>query len=309
MINCGGMGSLKRQSSSTKLMMNPSSPAESSTVSDSMKPATSDMAVDQYQQCSSSSMSLAPPTLNFTTLKLQLEEEAEVQSPTSALLESLLSDNLDGDFMISSPIRNPSNENLMLTSSSPPRYYSNPNQDLNVAAQGYFMNNRVKTGMSPLNRVYNSPSNTQYMQTIEELLEEYQQCFEMPDAGTATGSRFFGGAGSSRLSHESHDVYSHQPMDNGAGPTMKSSVSAPNLSQQLQQERQQEKLLQSQQVHQLSIVTGLVGSTPAGSEQVGTVSVPLSQFDYYVQVLLEKTEICRKFTDVRDAILAWYIYI
>lgn len=170
MINslCGSMGSLKSESSCASKNHLSTSPTGSSSLSlaDSKKtPPPTEM---------DRSGSLTPPSLSFPSLKAQMEEEAEVQSPTTALLESFFSDQLDGDFMISSPVRAPSGTDGNLSSLphspnfsyinsltyanniqgqslswySPPRLFSSPLGPL-----------RGK-GMSPLHKVNNSSTTT-----------------------------------------------------------------------------------------------------------------------------------------------------
>ncbi|KAI3407991.1 GRAS domain-containing protein, partial [Psidium guajava] len=170
MINplCGTMGSLESESSCTNEIHPATSLTDSSSLSLSESRKTPPPSEMEHS-------SLTPPSLSFPSLKAQMEEEAEVQSPTTALLESLLSDQLDGDFMISSPVRanhtahNGANANLpsphspnfsninsltyvhnvqgqSLSWYSPPRLFSSPLGPL-----------RGK-GMSPLQKVFNSPN-------------------------------------------------------------------------------------------------------------------------------------------------------
>lgn len=181
MINslCGSMGSLKsevgsfknenemvslrRDNSYTKLQ--PTSPNES--VSESRKtptPPSSDF---------DNNNSLVPPSLKF-----EADEDVEIQSPDRSLWEFFAADQLEGDFMISSPVRNvasptsqascyqnsssnynfnyPAMHGLSMMGCSPPRMSSplGPYKDKGK-------------GLSPLHRVFNSPNN-QYMQ-VESL--------------------------------------------------------------------------------------------------------------------------------------------
>ena len=180
MINslCGSSVSLKSENSSTKLQ--PTSPNDS--VLQSKKNATQSSAdIEQTN-------SLTPPSLNLPAIKFDLDGDVEVQSPDSSMWESYFADQLDADFMITSPVRNvPSPQastyncnynyvNAMqgqsLSGCSPPRFSSQ------IGA--YNSGNKGK-GLSPLHRVFNSPNN-QYMQhvenlslpAIEEFLEDYQ---------------------------------------------------------------------------------------------------------------------------------------
>lgn len=305
---CGSMGALKNESSSCPKMQQdqqPSSPTESSSVSESTK-KMNDQSMDQSS--SGMAMSLAPPSLRFPSVRNQLDEDVEVQSPTSALLESLLSDQLDGDFMISSPVRtglpeNPTaynhaafNSSNSVSSFSPPRFSS----------LGFLGSGNKGKGMSPLHRVYNSPNNNNYMQmdqtsslalpVIEDLLDEFQkdecgvaysQCFDMPDTasvlldglqiGSSSSSSAFCGSMSeeppssrlSRLSQESN-MYQMGCVTTNAAAT--ASTGSVPLSQRLQQERHKEEEEQQQQ-QTLNSLTG--PSTATSSEQVVQYSVLL----------------------------------
>ncbi|OWM70726.1 hypothetical protein CDL15_Pgr014399 [Punica granatum] len=286
------MGILRSEGSSSCNKMpqehhEPSSPTESSSISKSTKNKIKESSMGTGS--SNSMMSLTPPSLSFPSHKLQLpDEDIEIQSPTSALLESLLSDQLDGDFMISSPVRttlpsppqNPTSYNYAFNNShavssfSPPRFSS----------LGFLGNNKGK-GMSPLHRVYNSPNNNSYMQmdqssslalpAIEDLLEEYQKdeyggayshCFDMPDAASASldglhigssssSSAFCTGSRteqpSSRISRLSQEGDMYQMSSVTANAAVTASTGSASLSQQLQQERHQEKQLQEQNVNNL----------------------------------------------------------
>ncbi|CDP16713.1 unnamed protein product [Coffea canephora] len=190
MINslCGSMGSLKNDSCATKLR--PSSPNEPA-VSESRKAPTPPSS--EYDHASGTS--LVPPSLKFPALKLQPDQDVEIQSPDRCLWE-FFADQLEGDFMISSPVRNvPSSSpapqaasgyqnttthdiinnnsssynfshaqaqamhglSLMVCSPSPPRMSS---------PLGPYNRDKGK-GLSPLHRVLNSP-NHEYMQ-VESL--------------------------------------------------------------------------------------------------------------------------------------------
>ncbi|KAG7985044.1 hypothetical protein I3843_03G004800 [Carya illinoinensis] len=266
MINslCGSMGSgLKSEDSSTTPQ--PTSPDHES-FSESKKTTTTTTAPHSDLEHNS----LTPPSLNFPTLKFDLDGDVEVQSPDSSLWESFFADQLDGDFTISSPVRNlPSPQNSAynynhyyaqamqvqsLSGYSPPRFSSQ---------MGPFSSSQKGKGLSPLQRVFNSPKNqytkpdTLSLSTIEDFLDDYQReefgsypttkvlsgigsssrCFDMPtvvpavDGLTmANSSRFCGSAnetstpGGSQLTQE-RDIYQI------------GSIAGAPLSQQLQHER------------------------------------------------------------------------
>ncbi|KAK7336106.1 hypothetical protein VNO77_16637 [Canavalia gladiata] len=178
---CGSSVSLKSENSRTKLQ--PTSSNESILQS---KKNASQSSIDLEHT------SLTPPSLNLPTLKFDIDGDVEVQSPDSAMWESFFADQLDADFMISSPVRNVPNspqastyncnynyaqgmQSQSLSGSSPPRFSSS-----HIGAFNSSSHNKGK-GLSPLHRVFNSPNN-QYMQhvenlslpAIEEFLEEYQ---------------------------------------------------------------------------------------------------------------------------------------
>lgn len=112
--------------------------------------------------------SLTPTSLSFPA-KFEVEDDVEIQSPDNSIWESFFADQLEGDFMISSPIRN-------LPSPQPTSSFSTTthNNDINnyntyTHHQGQSMMmcsplgpNKGK-GPSPLQKVFNSPNN-QFMQ-------------------------------------------------------------------------------------------------------------------------------------------------
>ncbi|PSR87458.1 Protein SCARECROW like [Actinidia chinensis var. chinensis] len=173
------MRSLKRENSCTKL--HPTSPNDS--VTDSKKtPPSSDV----------NHNSLTPRSLGLPALKDEvLDGDIEGQSPDSTMWESFFSDQLDGDFMISSPVRNipsPQASNMNynysyvhsmhgqgLLGGSPPRM-SSP-----LGAYGSVQKGK---GLSPLHRVFNSPNNHYmqpedinglYLQALETFLDDYEK--------------------------------------------------------------------------------------------------------------------------------------
>lgn len=293
------MGSLNSENSCTKL--NPTSPNDSSSVSESKK-------ITQSSELEHNS--LTPPSLNFPGVKFELDGDVEVQSPDGSMWETFFSDNFDTDFMISSPVRNlPSpqtssyNYNHVhamqgqsLSGCSPPRYLSQ---------LGAFSSSHKGKGQSPLHRVFNSPNN-QYMQieslslpAIEEFLDDFQRdefggyqpskmsgtgsstqmfdfpttvpamldCLTMPNPSRFCGSVSEPSSGGSQLSQE-RDIYQ-----------MGSIVNAP-LSQQLQQEPHHETQQEQQppppppastpplQHQQQNLNHSLMVPIPVGSEQV-----------------------------------------
>lgn len=286
---CGSMGSLKRENLSTQLP--PTSSIES--VSESKKTFTTTLC----NELELNSLSLTPTSLDFPTLKSELDGDIEVQSPDNSLWESFFSDQLDGDFMISSPVRNlPSpqtstynyNYNYAqavqgqsLSGFSPPRLLSQI---------GPFSSTNKGKGLSPLHRVFNLPKN-QYMQpaeglsmpAIEEFLDDYigssSHCFDIPHIVPAVdglrisnnSSRFCGSVsetsslGSSQLTQES-DIYQ-----------MSGSIASGPLSELLQQDRHQDNQLQQKQTQQQeqyhhNLNHSLMAPQPIGSEQVNNLS-------------------------------------
>ncbi|XP_061339085.1 GRAS family protein RAM1 [Gastrolobium bilobum] len=233
--------------------------------------------------------SLTPPSLNLPSLKFDLDGDVEVQSPDSSMWESFFSDQLDADFMISSPVRNvPSpqastyncNYNYAqgaqcqsLSGCSPPRF-SSQSGALNSSHKG--------KGLSPLHRVFNSP-NSQYMQhienlslpAIEEFLEDYQgdglgggypstkvssdigsssECFDMPTSipsilDSLTMPNSSRYCGSVSEESSVHGGSSQLSQESDIYHQMGTMASA-SLSQALQQERYHE-LEQKQQTQQL----------------------------------------------------------
>ncbi|KAL2523189.1 DELLA protein RGL2-like [Forsythia ovata] len=131
--------------------------------------------------------SLTPTSLSIPTLKFEVDGDVEIQSPDYSLWESIFSDHLDGDFMISSPVRNinsPQACNFQNINSnyahamhgqsimgwSPPRVSSPLGPHTTTLQKG--------KGLSPLHRVFNSPNN-QFMQVesltlpaLESLLDD-----------------------------------------------------------------------------------------------------------------------------------------
>ncbi|TKY63031.1 DELLA protein GAI1 [Spatholobus suberectus] len=292
MINslCGSSVSLKSENNSrTKLQ--PTSSNDS--VLQSKKNTT--------QSSSDLDASLTPPSLNLPALKFDLDGDVEVQSPDSSMWESFFADQLDADFMISSPVRNvPSpqassyncNYNYAqgmqgqsLSGCSPPRFSS--------SQIGAFNSSHKGKGLSPLHRVFNSPNN-QYMQhvenlslpAIEEFLEDYQgysstkvssdiasssECFDMStqipsilDSLTMPNSSRYHGS----VDEESsvHCAGSSQLSQESDIYHQMGSMASASLSQALQQERYQEKQ-QKQQAQQQHRQENLMVPIPIGIVQ------------------------------------------
>lgn len=310
MINtlCGSVGILKSENSSTKPP--PTSPNES-LLSESKRTATT----TTTQSSDLEQNSLTPTSLNLPNLKFELDiGDVDVPSPTSSLWESFFSDQLDGDYMISSPVRNypspqPSTYNYnynyaqgmqgqsTLSGSSPPR--------LSSTQIGPFTSNHKGKGLSPLHKVFNSPNN-QYMKpdnlsvlsSIEEFLDDYGR----HEYEYSTSTTKLSGIGSSShydmpilvpavdgltMSNSSTFCGSNRETSTPGGPqpTPESDIyeqmgliaSAP-LSQQLQQERLQEKHVQqpqqqtAEQQHQ-NHNHSLMVPLPIASEQVNIISI------------------------------------
>ncbi|PHU27846.1 hypothetical protein BC332_06178 [Capsicum chinense] len=161
------IGSLKSENSYSKLL-----PDDSLASSESKKvtPVSSDFELN--------GSSLAPN---------QVDDDVEIQSPDNSIWESFFADQLEGDFMISSPIRNlpsPQRASSFSTATTHSNNNNNNNNYYNAYAhhQGihgqsmmmcspprsplgpnnYNSSNKGK-GLSPLQKVFNSPNN-QFMQ-------------------------------------------------------------------------------------------------------------------------------------------------
>lgn len=183
MINslCGSIGSSKTTTGSSSActtkqhLPQPTSPNESASAK------TTPISSSDLEQTA-----LTPPSLNFPPPKFEIDGDIEIQSPDNSVWESLFADQLDCDFMISSPARSLSspqslnfnyynyNYGQAMMQCSPPRSCSQVGASSSV---------QKGKGLSPLHKVFNSPSN-QYMQAIEgtsslptigELLEDYQE--------------------------------------------------------------------------------------------------------------------------------------
>lgn len=308
MINslCGSSLSLKSENSCNKLLQ----PTTASSNESSKKNGTTNsQSSDHLEQTD-----LTPPSLNLPTFKFDLDGDVEVQSPDSSMWESFFSDQLEPDFMISSPVRNmPSpqastyncNYNYAqamqgqsLSGCSPPRFSSQI---------GAFSSSHKGKGLSPLQRVFNSPNNNQYMQcvdnlslpAIEEFLEEYQaadhhhhhhhglaggfsstrlsdigsssECFDMSTSIPSILDSLTM-ASSSRYSEESSVVpgggASQLSQESDMYNQMGSIGATASLSQALQQERQQERQQKHQQQHAEQQSQPMMVPIPIGTHQV-----------------------------------------
>lgn len=248
MINslCGSMGSLKSEHSFSKLQ--PTSSNES--IMESKKTVTAASA-DLEQT------SLTPSALNLQALKFEAEGEMEVQSPDRSFWESFFTEQFDSDFMVSSPVRNqpPSPQvsnfnynynvaNAMhesLLGCSPPRSSST------VGAFSSSISHKGK-GLSPLHRVFNSPTANHFMGNeglsllpdLDGLLDDefgaYPAVANLPlmlDCLTPSSgggsSRFCGSLSENSPASQERDIY------------QASSLAGTPLLQQLRQEQQQEQ--------------------------------------------------------------------
>ncbi|KAL3813915.1 hypothetical protein ACJIZ3_015183 [Penstemon smallii] len=198
---------------------------------------------------------LSPSNLNIPHLKFEENVEIETtQSPDYSLWESIFSDHqLETDFMICSPVRNPN-----FNYNSPPRFPS---------PLGPYKGKGMSP-MSPIHKVFNSPNN-QFMQmeqvdslslpALESLLDDnynynkdelgsMEDCFdamnmvpELLDCLTMPNTTRFCGPVVGEQS-------SSQEMISGIYDQVGHVVATP-LSQQLEQERQQEKVHEQMQRH------------------------------------------------------------
>nr|XP_043617047.1 GRAS family protein RAM1-like [Erigeron canadensis] len=178
------MNTLITESSCLKIQ--PSSPNES----DNSKKITPPL------PHSSSSSDLTPSSLSFASLKFEPADHVDLEMPspeTNSLWESFFSEQLETDFMISSPVRTSSVVNPSSSqSSSFNNYYPNniighaglgcsPPRTASPLAPFNNTNNSKAKGMSPLQRVFsNSPTN-QFMEvetislpSLENFLDELE---------------------------------------------------------------------------------------------------------------------------------------
>ncbi|KAF8013098.1 hypothetical protein BT93_I1081 [Corymbia citriodora subsp. variegata] len=182
MINslCGSMGSLRAQSSRTQIQ--PALPNDSTSQSNSTLPCPDGM------EKSKAAAALTLPSLEYTSPRFDMVDNPMMDSPTTALLASLLSsDQMDGlDFMMCSPARNlPSLESALtynyshvqamqgqsVSGCSPPRFASQLGCS---SSRGH-----KERGLSPLQRVLNSARKSGDQVTMQsdcislDFLEDY----------------------------------------------------------------------------------------------------------------------------------------
>lgn len=171
-LKISSVGCLKSENSCTK--QEPTSPDGSSICDLKKNSSSSDFDGHSLTPTSLNSLTpvgslnclINPSNLSIPALKFEENGDVEIHSPDYSLWESIFSDQLDGEFMICSPVRNmpspqASNYNYnynyaqamqgqSLVGSSPPRF-SSP------------LGPHKGKGLSPLHRVFNSPNN-QFMQ-------------------------------------------------------------------------------------------------------------------------------------------------
>ncbi|PHT57466.1 hypothetical protein CQW23_05952 [Capsicum baccatum] len=214
------VGSLKSENSYSKLL-----PDDSLASSESKKvtPVSSDFELN--------GSSLAPN---------QVDDDVEIQSPDNSIWESFFADQLEGDFMISSPIRNlpspqPASSFSTATAHSNNNNNNNNNNYYNAYAhhQGihgqsmmmcspprsplgpnnYNSSNKGK-GLSPLQKVFNSPNN-QFMQiesfnlpALESFLDDD---YDKEDLASSYSTLKVSGGGVAGSASESFDALSVIP--------------------------------------------------------------------------------------------------
>ncbi|XP_015063237.1 DELLA protein RGL1-like [Solanum pennellii] len=155
--------SFKSQNSYSKLL-----PEDSLASCESKKvtPISSDFELD----CGS----LIPTSLTFPP-KFEGGGDVEIQSPDNSIWESFFADQLEADFMISSPVRNLSSPSTFSTTTHNNNLYTHHHQGIHgqsmmmcspprspLRPNNYNSTNKGK-GLSPLQKVFNSPNN-QFMQ-------------------------------------------------------------------------------------------------------------------------------------------------
>ncbi|KAM3364124.1 GRAS family protein RAM1 [Capsicum galapagoense] len=212
------IGSLKSENSYSKLL-----PDDSLASSESKKvtPVSSDFELN--------GSSLAPN---------QVDDDIEIQSPDNSIWESFFADQLEGDFMISSPIRNlpsPQPASSFSTATTHSNNNNNNNNYYNAYAhhQGihgqsmmmcspprsplgpnnYNSSNKGK-GLSPLQKVFNSPNN-QFMQiesfnlpALESFLDDD---YDKEDLASSYSTLKVSGGGVAGSASESFDALSVIP--------------------------------------------------------------------------------------------------
>ncbi|KAF5735840.1 hypothetical protein HS088_TW15G01356 [Tripterygium wilfordii] len=290
---CGSMGSLKSENSCSKFMQ-PTSPNGADSVSEATSNAKTAAAPPSTDL--EPNGALTPPSLNLPAVKFELDGEVEINSPDSSIWETFFSDHVEGDFMISSPVRNQSprayNGNYFhaLQGQSTPTGCSPPRSLSQLGTFGSI--NHKGKGQSPLHKVVNSPNNNHFMQieslslpSMDDFLDDYdrsgdgyegygvtKQLFDMHSSVAPPPSLLDGLSlqGSSRFCAETSSGGGSQLTQDRDIYNQTSTIETAPLSQQLQQEHQQEKNQPStsstpppsQQVNH-----GLMVPLPIGSEQ------------------------------------------
>lgn len=169
---------------------------------------------------SSSSSDLTPSSLSFPSLKYEPLDQGdmEIQSPeTNSLWESFFTEQLETDFMISSPVRT-----SLPSSSQSSNFNYYPSSSLNnghaafgcspprtASPLGPFNNNNNNNkpkGMSPLQRVFSNSPNNQFMQ-VETIslpaLENFLDDFDGDDEFLAYSTTGVAAVSSSDQSYDS----------------------------------------------------------------------------------------------------------
>ncbi|KAK9090059.1 hypothetical protein Sjap_023236 [Stephania japonica] len=169
---CGSMGSLKKESSCSKLNQ-PPSPSASVSESNNVNVPTAN-SLPEFDPNNNPD----PSSLNFQNLKFDGEE---VQSPDNSIWESFFDEQIDSstDFMIYSPKRFPDymisspKRDFMMTSPKRDYMMTSPKRNFNqgsnthtylqpIPSSSYSYPSKGKA-QSPLHKVFNSPTN-QYLQ-------------------------------------------------------------------------------------------------------------------------------------------------
>ncbi|MCD7472880.1 CAAX farnesyltransferase (FTase) subunit beta [Datura stramonium] len=217
------IGSFKSENSYSKLL-----PDDSLASSESKKvtPVSSDFEL--------SCGNLAPSSLSFPA-KFEGDDDVEIQSPDNSIWESFFADQLEGDFMISSPVRNLPSPQPASSFSTTTTTHNDNNNNYNVylhhqgihgqsmmmcspprsplGPNNYNSNSKGK-GLSPLQKVFNSPNN-QFMQiesfnlpALESFLDDD---YDKEDLASSYSTLKVSGSGVAGSSSESFDALSVIP--------------------------------------------------------------------------------------------------
>lgn len=295
----GGVGSIKTEMGNLKISetclkseISCTNQDPSASVCDDHLKKNSDF--DTHSLTPVASLNSLVTNLNIPPLKFEDSGDAEIQSPDFSLWESIFSDHPDNDFMICSPVRtstsmlSPQRSNGYsyaayphLVGASPPRFPSplGPNKG---------------KGMSPLHRVFNSPNN-QFMQ-VEQVENLSLPALEsLLDDDTYNKDDDFVVFSPMKIANDCYDGLTAvpelldclamprfceseapAPRDNGGYTQLvsRSSVVAPPLSHQLQQERQQEE---QQQRHRQQPPHRLHRQQPPPQNMHNTLMVPMPE--------------------------------